>query len=172
MKKRVLSLLLLLAVVFSLLPATALTANALDYCRIGTPNSSAGISVIDDNYIFDADLTVKEVWLWHTWENKYGAFIEGIEDNHGHIVKPTVIGPGAFANCSELESISLPRDCRTIGDKAFYGCDKLSFLYYDGPFDYIKRYFDHNDTYKIFYGSYNTPSIDRFGEVVKLHIGA
>ena len=156
MKKRVLSLLLLLAVVFSLLPATVLTANAADYCRIGTQDASGSIYVKHHNYIFDADLTVKKVALWRIVEEN-GNFHEGLFDNHDHIVKPTVIGPGAFADCSELESISLPRDCRTIGDRAFYGCDKLSFLYYDGPFDYIKRYFDHNDTYKIFYGSDGKP---------------
>lgn len=37
----------------------------------------------------------------------------------------TIIGDDAFAGCSSLESITIPRSINEIGESAFAGCDKL-----------------------------------------------
>lgn len=46
-----------------------------------------------------------------------------------HFTGLTTIDEGAFMGCSNLESVSIPENIVTIGDKAFYNCDKLKGVY-------------------------------------------
>lgn len=42
-----------------------------------------------------------------------------------------------FANCSQVQSVSIPSSIQYISDDAFMGCDNLTDLYYDGtPFQW------------------------------------
>jgi len=46
-----------------------------------------------------------------------------------HFIGLTTIDEEAFSGCSNLESVSIPENIATIGDKAFYNCDKLKGVY-------------------------------------------
>ena len=46
-----------------------------------------------------------------------------------HFVGLTTIDENAFLGCSNLESASIPQNITTIGDKAFYDCNKLTGVY-------------------------------------------
>jgi len=39
---------------------------------------------------------------------------------------------GAFKNCKNLESITIPKSVTSVGQNAFYGCSKLGDIYYGG----------------------------------------
>ncbi len=44
----------------------------------------------------------------------------------------TSIGPGAFSGCTQLRTLYLPRSVRTIGEKAFFDCEKLMDVRFTG----------------------------------------
>ena len=46
----------------------------------------------------------------------------------GAIYNVTSIGNGAFRNCSNLKSITIPESVKIIGDNAFYNCTSLKFI--------------------------------------------
>ena len=58
------------------------------------------------------------------------------------------IGGSAFSNLKSLKTIRLGKNIKTIENDAFYGCDNLTDVYYDGNEDEWK---------KISIGSYNDP---------------
>lgn len=62
-------------------------------------------------------------------ENKYNVKIVEFAENS----KLTVIGKRAFANCCDIETITLPESLDLIKDEAFYGCTHLySIIGLDG----------------------------------------
>ena len=100
------------------------------HCSDGdtAPSSSEGWLGENVSYTLTPDglLTISGAgeWNYETW------FFEG--NNHvKHAVLEsgvTVIGYGGFANCSTLESVSIPDTVTVIHNNAFYGCDKLTEL--------------------------------------------
>ena len=46
-----------------------------------------------------------------------------------------LIGDGAFKDCSNLESISLPASLDQVEDNAFEGCGKLKYVFFAGTVD-------------------------------------
>lgn len=63
--------------------------------------------------------------------SKIGAFIipESITHN-GVSLSTTVIKDDAFANCTELTSITIGKEIKNIEDEAFYNCSKLDSIIY------------------------------------------
>ncbi len=59
----------------------------------------------------------------------------------------TIIGSFAFESCKGLTNISIPKSVVTIQDSAFYGCESLVDVYYEGSdTDWSKIYIDdYND---------------------------
>ena len=110
MKKRVLSLLLVLLMVVSLVPISALAdksstvAYAVEGGNIYFYKSTGTITGCDDG--------VTEAII--------PAEIAG--------VKVTSIGGAAFRNCTKLTSIEIPNSVTSIGDGAFYGCTSLASI--------------------------------------------
>ena len=50
----------------------------------------------------------------------------------------TTIKQYAFYNCSSITSVNLTHNMRTIGDQAFYGCDKLVEVYNNSQLDIVQ----------------------------------
>ena len=114
MRKRLLSLLLVLSLLSCLFPATILTANAAQYCgSCGTNltwqmNSDIGILTISGR----GPMTNYSKTNPATWpEEKIKSVI--IEDG------VTSIGDYAFYFCYNMTSITIPDSVTSIGDSAF-----------------------------------------------------
>ena len=50
----------------------------------------------------------------------------------------TAIGDFAFAS-SWIKSITIPNTCTYFGDRIFYDCKKLDYVYYNGTYDEFKK---------------------------------
>ena len=50
----------------------------------------------------------------------------------------TAIGDFAFAG-SWIKAITIPTSCDYFGDRIFYDCKKLSYVYYNGTYDEFKK---------------------------------
>ena len=50
----------------------------------------------------------------------------------------TAISEFAFAG-SWIKSITIPISCDYFGDRIFYGCKKLNYVYYNGTYDEFKK---------------------------------
>ena len=159
MKKRVLSVLLLLAVLLSLFPFGSVSAAPAEHEHAhshiaaaptkGGPNLKAwdvkGGKIYYDpatDTIVSADPTVTEVY---------------IPQEVADLRIPRFIGDGAFKNCASLTKVTLPGCVEGIGQQAFYGCDKLRELEYQGNFDVISKVLRFNEGTKTFFGSDNKP---------------
>ena len=105
MQKRILSLILALAVMFSLAAVTGITANAETYG--------------DFEYELLEDDTVTI-----TGYTGYADALEIPSEIDGK--KVTSIGDVAFENCDSLTSVTIPDSVTTIGDWAFAWCDSLT----------------------------------------------
>ena len=68
------------------------------------------------------------------------AVITGYEGGSGVVIIPDslegvpvgAIGPGAFADCSQITGLTIPTSVTQIGDGAFSGCSSLSVVNYSG----------------------------------------
>ena len=49
-----------------------------------------------------------------------------VKDSDGYTYTVTIIGESAFADCSKLTSVSIPKTVKKIGRVAFFGCDLTS----------------------------------------------
>ena len=109
MKKRILSLLLVLMLVMTLVPVSALAAN-----DVVTYKVTGGYLHFDRSTgaIVDCDTTVFKAVI--------PSEINGIS--------VTKIGDEAFRWCSELTSLTIPDSVTSIGDTAFWGCTSLKTL--------------------------------------------
>ena len=109
MKKRILSLLLVLMLVVSLVPMSASAAN-----DVVTYKVTGGYLHFDRSTgaIVDCDTTVFKAVI--------PSEINGIS--------VTKIGDEAFRWCSELTSLTIPDSVTSIGDTAFWGCTSLTSI--------------------------------------------
>ena len=125
MKKRALSLLLALVMVFGLLPVTARAAGSSDgleymicndHVEIAGYSGSAKEVVIPTTYAGLPVTSINDEAFWGC-------------DNMTSISIPdsvTFIGEYAFYDCESLTSISIPKGVASIGDKTFDGCESLT----------------------------------------------
>ncbi len=121
MKKRILSLLLALALLLPLLPQSALTATAATYsgtCGDNLTwsfNSDTGALVISGS---------GPMWDYSSSDNApwYRRNITSVQISDS----VTTIGNRAFYSCDSLPSVTIPDSVTTIGDSAFYSCGRLT----------------------------------------------
>ena len=113
MKKRVLSLLLVLMMIVSLVPAMALAEDDIvAYAVTGGNiyfNKSTGEITDCDSEVTEANIPSE---------------IDG--------VKVTSIGDSAFYDCKNLKNITIPDSVTSIGNCAFSDCPNLTDIYYTG----------------------------------------
>ena len=135
MKKRILSLLLVLLMVASLVP----TAVLADKSDTDVEYAVTGGNIYFDKAtgtITDCDETVTEADI--------PAEIAGVAVMH--------LGSGAFSNCTSLTSISIPASVTSIGGGAFFSCTSLASVKIPNSVTSINGY--------IFYGCTSLTNIE------------
>ena len=122
MKKRILSILLALALLCAILPATSLRASAATTSGTCGDNltwsfdSSTGTLTIKGSGEMDDDYDVKAPW--------YGLRYSIKKVTIGNSV--TSIGYGAFKDCTSLTNVTIGSSVTYIGDYAFCDCESLT----------------------------------------------
>ena len=128
MKKKTISLILALLMVFSLLPASAFAANTV---QSGTCGDNMTWTLDDEGV-----LTITGTG-WMKFHSEDSEEVEDIEYTpwraYKSLVKSVVIGDGvlnvggcAFYCFDNLEEVSLPEGIKWIGTEAFFNCTKLT----------------------------------------------
>ncbi len=115
--------------IFSLFAnAENISVNGINY-RIYEGSGKA--TVIAGQYKGDVVIPDSFVYNSHTY------FVDFIQGKATSMVGQMEYGDGAFLNCKELSSITLPKTTITIGRGAFEGCDNLEDVYIYAPsFEY------------------------------------
>ena len=127
MKKRILSVVLALCLVFSLLPVSALadtTSNkcgdnltwALSYSGTLTISGTGAMNSYSSSKNTDGDYVTTAPW------REYYRLIKRVVIGNG----VTSIGWSAFEGCSSLTSVTIPDTVTSIGWSAFKGCTGLA----------------------------------------------
>ena len=127
MKKRILSIVLALCLVFSLLPVSALadtTSNkcgdnltwALSYSGTLTISGTGAMNSYSSSKNTDGDYVTTAPW------REYYRLIKRVVIGNG----VTSIGWSAFEGCSSLTSVTIPDTVTSIGWSAFEGCTGLA----------------------------------------------
>ena len=121
MKKRVLSILLVVCLIVSLLPVSAF-ADEVD--ASGTCGENVTWT-LKDGVLTISGTGAMEDYNWDSipWRNYFDT-IERIEVEDG----VTNVGNYAFSDCTSLESIILPDGLRSIGKRAFAWCWNLAVV--------------------------------------------
>ena len=130
--KKVLSVLLMLAMIFSLIPmgTFTLTANALTegYYIYTVTDSKATITDVDESLsgdvIIPSTLGGYPVTSIGTWAFAWCENLTSITIPDG----VTSIGESMFYCCSKLESITIPNGVTSIGRDAFEGCTSITSI--------------------------------------------
>ena len=121
MKKRIFALILSLILSLSLVPGTAFAATVIDSGYCGGEGDGTNLTWTLDS---DGVLTISG-----TGEMADGAFYDC--DDLTSVTIPnsvTSIGDEAFHACDNLTSITIPNSVTSIGDSAFYHCDSLTSI--------------------------------------------
>ena len=122
MKKRILSIVLLVSMLFSLLPAIKQPVRAAinsGTCGDGlTWTYDSGTLTISGTGSMPEDAAFTAPWAEHASSIQSIVIRDGV----------TGIGNSAFEGCSRLTGVTLPDSIVTIGDYAFMGCSSLSAI--------------------------------------------
>ena len=128
MKKRILSLMLTIAMLICMLPFATFTANAetsgltgnCTWTLNGTALTITGNGAMGDYFASD-------------YPSPWGTNITSVTIENG----VTTIGMNAFYNCTRLTSVILPNSVTTIGFRAFYSCTRLTLITIPDSVTYI-----------------------------------
>ena len=151
MKKRLLSFVLVVLMIASLLPATALAADIVDSGTCGAEGDGSNLTWTLDS---DGVLTISGSGDMHgygpsgaPWHGrvKSAVIAEGVTSIGGFafydctsltsVTIPdsvTSIGANAFFDCTSLTSVTIPDSVTSIGHYAFEGCRSLTDVYFTG----------------------------------------
>ena len=155
MKRKLLSLLLVLAMVFTLLPTAAFAADGVgidlvqDGLRFRMENGGAYVVEMADKTLTDVRIPSQFADVCDVVGIDEGAF-KGTDIN-SVIIPETVteIGQEAFMNCKKLVNINFQGSDAYLGERAFKNCTRLVDLYvpatgilYDGTFAGCTSLFD------------------------------
>ena len=101
--------------------------------------------------IFPTDFTItseNRAMIGYTGEANENLVIPAVFENNGVWYRVTAIGEGAFENCSNLISITIPETITTIGNDAFYGCTSLVNLYISDLSSWCNIEFQYDSEYE------------------------
>ena len=117
MKKKLLSILLVLSLMLALVPA-AFAAERVDggYCGDGVTwvlNDEGGLTIAGSGQIRDYSKTDPAPWK--------GTAVKDVVISEG----VTAVGAYAFADCTEITSVQLPSTLTTLSERCFAGCISL-----------------------------------------------
>ena len=134
MKKRILSLLLVLMMIVSLVPMSAMAATSstdVAYAVTGGNiyfNESTGTITACDGFVTEATIPSE---INGVAVKSIGDLAFALCSNLASITIPdsvTSIGDSAFGKCSSLASITIPDSVTSIGDGAFCDCSSLTAI--------------------------------------------
>ena len=141
MKKRIVSFLLAMAMIFSLLPTTTLAAEVVDS---GTCGDNTTWTFVDGVFTVSGTGPMKDYGrVVKIYDTPVGTeFLvtgwEGIEIQTAVIEEGvTKVGSATFTNESDLTDVSLPDSLKSIGDLAFWGATSLQKLTIPKKVSYI-----------------------------------
>ncbi len=127
MKKRLLSLVLVLCMLISAMPSFVITADAAEIIRTRTYENMSWTLYSEGTLVISGSgemIDIVEIgdtgWLGY---NEYEV-IRTVIIEYGI----TTIEHGAFSGCTSLESITIPNSVTTIGGGAFGGCTSLESI--------------------------------------------
>ena len=120
MRKRLLSFVLVVLMIVSLLPVTALAADIVDSGTCGaevtwTLDSEGVLTISGSGYMYDYGSSDAP---WHGYSSlvKSAVIADGV----------TSIGSSAFDGCRSLTSVTIPDSVTSIGNETFYNCESLT----------------------------------------------
>lgn len=144
MKKRMISLLLALAMAFGMAPAVCMTTNAAEIASGGCGNNLTWVLDDSGTLTISGSGDMANFMVSPAWNDYCGSIVnvvieEGVTSIGNYafsrcdkLVSITIaetvtkIGDSAFQYCNGLTAISIPAGVTEISDKAFYECDKLT----------------------------------------------
>ena len=131
MKKRFFSLLLVLTMVLSLLPASAFAAEIVDSGECGAEGSNVTWTLDSDGLLtisgsgkmadYESSDSHRSPWYEHRNSVQSVIIRSGV----------TAIGDGAFYRCYSLMSITIPSSVTSIGNNLFSDCSNLNCIEVD-----------------------------------------
>ena len=133
-KKRIISILLLLAMVFTMLPATVFAKDS-DF-KVNSSGVLTGYSGLGGNVVIPSIVNgISVTGIGNSaFKDKYN--VTGIVIPNG----VTTIGDRAFFECYNLQNITIPATVSSIGAYAFYGCECLTSIKLPLGIDKINDY--------------------------------
>ena len=145
MKKKTISLVLALLMVFSLLPVSAFAANTVQSGTCGdnltwTLDDAGVLTITGTGNITSAPWRsnhtndIKSVVIESGVTSVFSSAFYGCKELKNVVILGRIdfIDGYTFYECSSLESVSFPNSVKFIYDFAFYGCDALKEIYFDG----------------------------------------
>jgi len=160
MKKRILSLFLVVVLLLSAFPQMSPTAGAATYS--GTCGDSLTWSLDTDTGVLTisgtgamTDYSSSDSVPWYSYRDsitsaQIGEGVTSIGDeafyDHDNLTSVTIpnsvtsIGDEAFRSCNSLTSVTIPDSVKSIGDEAFSNCSKLTSVTIPGNVTSIGEY--------------------------------
>ena len=119
----------LLLVLIAFILGLSINTQAHDFYALNSEGDTIYYNIISSVSPYTVEVTYKGVYFYNDY-NEYRGSVT-IPDSvfyNGNYHKVTSIGNGAFYECYELTSISLPNTILYIGYSAFYGCNGLTSI--------------------------------------------
>jgi hypothetical protein len=158
MKKRILSIVVVLAILLSMMPLSPMTSFALvegdwhytlydgDTTAAITGYSGTAAEIVIPSMIagkpvtrivgtaFTNNTTITSVKMPNSLQGMDNSVFSGCTNLNSVDFGSGLqnINPGAFSGCSSLQSIILPSSLSSVGEYAFYGCTNLQSVIFEG----------------------------------------